>query len=76
MAERLDDQDFGLDIFQAPVEPRSAGGKEERIVKDLSKLSQKEKLNVEWLAQLQQAFELIRDDIFGLNWICANKRFA
>ncbi|KAH3733833.1 something about silencing protein 10-like [Dreissena polymorpha] len=46
MAEQLDDQDFGLDIFQAPVEPRSAGGKEERIVKDLSKLSKKEKLKL------------------------------
>ncbi|XP_053395468.1 something about silencing protein 10-like isoform X2 [Mercenaria mercenaria] len=46
MAEQLDDQDFGLDIFQPSQKEKESVEKEEKIVKDLSKLSKREKLKL------------------------------
>lgn len=46
MAEQLDDQDFGLDIFQPAQKAQESSEKEERIIKDLSKMSKREKLKV------------------------------
>ena len=50
MAEQLDDADFGLDMFTDNKDGRKeqAEAKEERIVKDLSQMSRKDKLKVNW----------------------------
>ncbi|XP_060605929.1 something about silencing protein 10-like isoform X2 [Ruditapes philippinarum] len=46
MAEQLDDQDFGLDIFQPSEKVKDTSEKEQKIVKDLSKLSKREKIKL------------------------------
>ncbi|KAL4237032.1 Something about silencing protein 10 [Mactra antiquata] len=46
MAEELDDQDFGLDMFQPTEKTTKESEKSELITKDLSALTEKEKLKL------------------------------
>ncbi|KAM7310387.1 putative Disrupter of silencing SAS10 [Ixodes scapularis] len=58
LVEQLDDEDFGLDLFQLPKEETAEVS--QKIAKDLSKLSKREKLKI-LSKEASELLELIED---------------